>query len=880
MLIPALVACALPVLQPNPEGAMDLLLPGAWSAAIDKGGTQLELVGTAEAPVTLQVNADGGEEDYPKVNRVWDEPQDWSAYMRMRCRVRVVCDTPGVGQKQLAFVYYDAKTLRQDLPDHPMTQQVVSHMVPVNQWVTLNDWILDINRTAIRTLSIYLYEVPPAEVHSYRWEFAELTLEGVGEKAVAFDTETYADGAFRATPGPEAQAVAAMPLELGLAADGAIAQVLVRGQRVGGATDQVSGLLVRDAAAGGPPVAVGGTVRRDGDAVVQSSELAELGLAVDATYRAEGDMIRVSGLVRDLRGQDRAVTITLAVPLEGWDWRWWDSVASARTAAPDDNKEYAYYETGAEYGLNGAHSKYPLGAVTSPERAGLTLAVHMDQPVVHRIGYTPKVRLFHISADFGLVADVEAKGRRLSEAPFEFLLYPHDPAWGFRSALQRYYTAFPDFFTCRVERQGGWFVWGDVSQTEGALEAGFGFHWGPAGPEAVKWDNEHGVLAVQYIEPELFQLTMGDFDRAPTSEESWARAEKLAAGDAEETGAFLKLGYSGSYVPAGWVAAHSREEAVQTVGRAALASLIFGASGQPSLGAGQFPWMTESQWGTIFPCSLDPDIPGGKGVFCRDVYLETGFEDMEAAGAHYDGVALDSFGGYGMFARANYRREHFPHTDTQPSFGATDHQPCLVAAFSSVEFARDLAEREHARGHILMANCSWNVTPAWLTFAAPYLDVFGAEAPRFADPEFARAIAYRKPCTDLPYNPVADWELPWHLVHGIFPGHGNKVELMAQYAEPLQQLAAAGWEPVTYARVEPAELRIERFGSGKRVFLVVHNPAEQPAGATVAVDWAALGLATDAPIAAVVGDAPTRQGDGLALTVPGQGTVMFAVGAE
>jgi len=104
MLIPALVACALPVLQPNPEGAMDLLLPGAWSAAIDKGGTQLELVGTAEAPVTLQVNADGGEEDYPKVNRVWDEPQDWSAYMRMRCRVRVVCDTPGVGQKQLAFV--------------------------------------------------------------------------------------------------------------------------------------------------------------------------------------------------------------------------------------------------------------------------------------------------------------------------------------------------------------------------------------------------------------------------------------------------------------------------------------------------------------------------------------------------------------------------------------------------------------------------------------------------------------------------------------------------------------------------------------------------------------------------------------------------------
>jgi hypothetical protein len=246
---------------------------------------------------------------------------------------------------------------------------------------------------------------------------------------------------------------------------------------------------------------------------------------------------------------------------------------------------------------------------------------------------------------------------------------------------------------------------------------------------------------------------------------------------------------------------------------------------------------------------------------------------MEQAGAHYDGIALDSLGGYGQLSRANYRREHFQYADTPLSFGAHDHKPVQVAAFATLEWLKELAEEMHGRGLVLMANCSWHITPGWLTFAAPYLDIFGAEAPKFADPDFIRAIAYRKPCTDLPYDPRPDWEVAWHLLHGIYPGHGNKVEVMQQYAPLLQELATSGWEAVTHARVEPSHLRIERFGGGDRVYLTVHNPGEEAVQARVVVDAQALGMKAFQATLCANKQPVAVDGNSFSLEIEKQGTV-------
>jgi hypothetical protein len=292
---------------------------------------------------------------------------------------------------------------------------------------------------------------------------------------------------------------------------------------------------------------------------------------------------------------------------------------------------------------------------------------------------------------------------------------------------------------------------------------------------------------------------------------------------------------------------------------------------------GQYPWMGESKWGCIFPCNLDPSIPQGKGWFNTRVYIDYNLRDYQPPGPHMDGIGLDSFGGYGQDSRANYRREHFRYAHFPLSFSAADRVPVQVVAFASVEWLRELAAEMHGRGLVLMTNCSWGSTPAWLTFAAPYLDIFGAEATQFADPDFIRAIAYRKPCTDLPYNPRPDWEVEWHLLHDIYPGHGNTVEVMGRYAGLLRDLSAAGWEPVTFARVEPAQLRIERYGSGDRVCLVVHNPGTDDVQASIRLDLAALGLKQARASKLPSGEAVPVEGQTIGIAINGRATAVVLI---
>jgi hypothetical protein len=416
-----------------------------------------------------------------------------------------------------------------------------------------------------------------------------------------------------------------------------------------------------------------------------------------------------------------------------------------------------------------------------------------------------------------------------------------------------------------------------VADTEGALDAGFGFHWGPNGLEAVKWDNAHNVLAMLYIEPDFYQQTMGDYAEAPTAQQALERLRKVAGGDDEQLAAMEKLSYSGGYAPGNWVQERSLWEALQAISQAALNSVSHDAGGVPYTQIGQFPWMGESQWGCIFPNNLDPDIPDGKGPFNLRVYLDYNLKAYDEAGARFDGIGLDSLCGYGQFNRVNYRRDHFRYADIPLSFGAADHQPALAGPFGTVEWLRMLAEEMHGRGLLLMTNCSWGMTPGWLTFGAPYLDIFGAEATQFADPDFIRAIAYRKPCTDLPYKPRPEWEVPWHLLHGIYPGHGNDVQEMAKHAELLREVNAAGWEPLTYATAEPTTVRLERYGSGAQAYLVAHNPTDEPVAVKLTVDVKAIGLGALKGIATKLGEEARLEGGAIGMRLGAKETSVVEV---
>jgi len=815
--------------------------PKAWSWNTDKPGSTITVEPKDGGLSATVVSTGGGSETFPKlVHRQFETPQDWRVYARLNARFRITCDDPTVKTKNIAFVFYDEQTRRMDLPSHEMAQQCIAHSIPVGEWVDVKSWLGEVHRSAIRRLVVYLYELPPPKPHTYRWEFARLDLE-----SLSGDADALAAVSESGAPEKTLSVATNDGLELGLSAKGQIASIACDGKAVCGAATSRSGLLVRDVTSDVPAANVNGEIVRDADAIRQTARLEDLGLAVAATYRASGPFLEIQGTVSDTRGKDRAVTVYFAIPVAEAPWAWWDSVAASRTSA-EYGETLGHFEGGVEYGLRGEHSKYPLGAISSPEHGGLTLAVRMDEPVVHRIAYIPGLHLFYIAVDFGLIPESRVNGTPLSEAPFRFLLYRHDPAWGLRSALQRYYNFFPEFFEKRVKSEGGWYVWGNMKDTADVKQAGFGFHWGPSGPEAVKYDNEAGLLSLSYIEPELTQQTMGDFKEVPTTEEALTRLQKIIDGDNEELSKVEKLAYAASYTPGKWLGEHSLRESLQTVSRAALASVNYTEDGKTSVAILQCSWMGDSNWGAVFPCNLDPDIPGGKGWFASRVFIDYALRGMEDAGAHFDGIALDSFGGYGQYSRANYRREHFVYSDVPLTFSSTSQAPVQVAAFASVKWVRQLAKEMHAQGKVLMANCAWNVTPGWLTFAAPYLDIFGSESPKFADPDFIRAIAYRKPCTELPYTPRPAWEVPWHWLHGIHPGLGNDLDALKRVSGITRELADAGWEPITGARVTPEPIRIERFGSGANVYLVLHNPNDAEANAEVRMDASIIDLANAA----------------------------------
>jgi hypothetical protein len=93
----------------------------------------------------------------------------------------------------------------------------------------------------------------------------------------------------------------------------------------------------------------------------------------------------------------------------------------------------------------------------------------------------------------------------------------------------------------------------------------------------------------------------------------------------------------------------------------------------------------------------------------------------------------------------------------------------------------------------------------------------------------------------LPYKPRPAWEVPRHWLHAIHPGHGHDLEAMRRTVGLLRELIAAGWEPIAGVRVTPEPIRVERYGAGRRIYLVLHNPTQQPASARVQLAPASLG---------------------------------------
>ncbi len=576
-------------------------------------------------------------------------------------------------------------------------------------------------------------------------------------------------------------------------------------------------------------------------APVQMSELDGLRIAVEYAAHADHLSARVSVTAAEPERTDRALRLIWRLPVAAAGWRWGAGPSEAIAIEPGGSYQGSVGFAGHPTG------RYPLASIAG-EAGALALATSLDPPALQ--GFR--------CDDAGLATGVDlALSSAAPEAParFSFVLYRHEPAWGFRAALERYYAIFPALFDGKAPRGGCWTLRLPDADTPDIGDFGLAFYeCGDATAAQREWCREHGALTFPYIEPWGVRQRFPDAverDDLPPYEERLAELEA-------------------------WAAEEQTDEQWQGVPRNAMArallnSMVIGADGRP-------PYFEDmyATWSTWWQTNSDPDLPSPNiADWCRTTRVVPRIEWA-------DGIYVDSVSPT-FASHEDYAREHLAASDLPLAFSPANGNPVVLSGMAHAEFLMWLRDYLHERGKLLMFNLHPHATRLYGHLA----DVTGCELLGFQDDTQAmqqRIYAYHRPVSNLMQwrsavlvrvPAMTPEEMRRHfdnqLLYGFWPGistagggtepgYANMQryfrtpellerdrELFRRYIPVFDALNEAGWEPVPHARAEPDAVRIERYGRpGGPLYLAVHNPADDPVAATLRLegDWWTGGAVT------------------------------------
>ena len=588
-------------------------------------------------------------------------------------------------------------------------------------------------------------------------------------------------------------------------------------------------LSVCDVEQGGEYLPMSGSVHAEGGMVVMA--LCSEPLALKAALRIEGDggAFKFKLRIEDSTGRDRGLLVRLGVPVNATGWKWWDDMDRRRVIESgklyENAKPLRAFAALPEWKDKpdlrmGYNTENFCSVITGA--AGLCLAVPLDQPRIFRTGYDARRELFGITYDVALCKETAPP----SQAAFEFELFACDPQWGMRSALDTYYRRHPGFFTKNLKDEGMWIAFTHLDTMDNTTEFGVGIQEGAA---SAGYDDKIGVKSFSYYTHAGMYADVPDHKRGVDLTPSLER--RIAA---VETTFKRSTGRDGVYAECG----------------------LHDAAGRLSAEPG-------SVYGDVLAqFCLEPEMFYGRWLLDR---IEKFFTDFRKRGE------LDGFYYDGLTTGINYRREHFRHAGYPPSWDPVAKKPYLCNYFSSVEWARLVAEKLHGMGKFTMMNGAMGASP----FCAPYLDVMGAETGlniSRSNYSFVKTICHHKTFATLlkgNYAKLTGAEIELFmkrcLAYGVFPGffdwppsglgpggtywdHPEYYErdrlLFCKYQPLVKTVAAAGWEPLTFARAADAGLQVERFGAMEkgRVFFTVLNDSMEPVRSALTVEADKLGL--------------------------------------
>ncbi|MFO1531108.1 MAG: hypothetical protein U1F77_15575 [Kiritimatiellia bacterium] len=199
---------------------------------------------------------------------------------------------------------------------------------------------------------------------------------------------------------------------------------------------------------------------------------------------------------------------------------------------------------------------------------------------------------------------------------------------------------------------------------------------------------------------------------------------------------------------------------------------------------------------------------------------------------------------------------------TPLTFSLASRRPAIFRGLIAFEYIRGIERDMRGMDKLMMGNA----TPAGLCWLAPLLDVLGTETDwhpgRWAPMSDAELLYRRAMCKGKPYCLLMNTkfeDFPPELVgrymqralaYGMFPGffshnasqghyftrpelYERDRPLFRRYLPLCRLVAEAGWEPVTLARADDPDIRVERFGSR---YLTVLNDGDRPRTARIQLD--------------------------------------------
>ncbi len=511
------------------------------------------------------------------------------------------------------------------------------------------------------------------------------------------------------------------------------------------------------------------------------------------------------------------VTVFVAAEPPGRPTRWWVDGNTHQTI--DVRRHYAsVVRIGA--GKTGDASRYPLAVVTAQGRGTAVVAGREHPPVPTRFGYDGPSGLLYAACD--AVVPVLGTGKSVR---FHIEFQPVDEPGDFRAAWAR---LIGPRWPARADIEPGlWMPFAPISQIPTPADFGFAFK---EGIDEVAYDDAHGVLTFRYCEPQSCWLKLPA--DVPRTYEACERYLRQAASNANHP---------------------QHRDAV-----AALASACRRADGRLYLWPMKRPWCD----GCVIALSPDPAVPGPNKAGLN-------FDPSEArryqAGG-VDGEYLDTLDGWSDLIDTD--PAHVA-TASHLSFEPGTWRPGVHNAVAIREYVVWLRRERSALGPpLLMAN--YCPTSYW--WMAPLIDVMGQEVNWKIDgnwtpmsPEemwYRRALCGRRPYgllmnTDFDRWTCADTRRYFmrSTAYGFFPSffshnaadkqyfrspalYERDRELFRRFVPVLKRLGRAGWEPEPHARVEPGELRIERFQqqADGPAYWTVHNPTDRRVSGVVRIE--------------------------------------------